>query len=152
FGPAPLIVVTAALMLCVTLIYQTLQLYRVTSFRMAIRSIFFMSLCWTGLFSATFALVQFSGLGPLIPIVWLQSWWAAGLVALIIERMFLSSWTKYLRNRGRLDRRTVIVGGGPSSEALLEGLTQQIETDLRIYGIFDDRCDGRSPDEVGGYA
>ena len=52
---------------------------------------------------------------------------------------------------GRLDRRTVIVGGGDAAEQLLRDLAQQKDTDLRICGFFDDRTDDRSPDVVAGY-
>ncbi len=52
---------------------------------------------------------------------------------------------------GRLDRRTVVVGGGPAGAALLEELSKQKDTDLRIIGVFDDRTDARSPDVVAGY-
>jgi Undecaprenyl-phosphate glucose phosphotransferase len=45
----------------------------------------------------------------------------------------------------------VIVGGGPAGERLLKDLAMQDHSDLRIYGVFDDRTDERSPDVVAGY-
>ena len=44
-----------------------------------------------------------------------------------------------------------MVGGGPACENLLDDLARQQNTDLRIYGVFDDRHDDRSPDVVAGY-
>jgi Undecaprenyl-phosphate glucose phosphotransferase len=47
-------------------------------------------------------------------------------------------------------RRTVIVGGGPASAALIDSLKSQNESDLEIFGVFDDRADDRSPPRVSG--
>ena len=52
---------------------------------------------------------------------------------------------------GRFDRRTAIVGGGPSAEALVRALDAEEHRDVQIVGIFDDRDEDRSPDMVGGY-
>ena len=43
------------------------------------------------------------------------------------------------------------MGGGQEAEELLKTLSQQKESDLRIYGFFDDRADDRSPDMVAGF-
>ncbi len=56
-----------------------------------------------------------------------------------------------LTRRGLLDRYTVIVGGGPLAEMLLNALSRQSCPDLRILGLFDDRDDERAPDVVAGY-
>ena len=63
-------------------------------------------------------------------------------MSLVIARMTHS---------GRLDRRTVVVGGGIAGETLLDELSRQKNTDLKICGVFDDRADDRSPDFVAGF-
>ena len=40
---------------------------------------------------------------------------------------------------------------GPAGEQLLATLSHQEDTDLKIFGVFDDRTDERSPDVVAGY-
>jgi Undecaprenyl-phosphate glucose phosphotransferase len=56
-------------------------------------------------------------------------------------------WTR----QGRLKRRTVIVGGGKDAEVLIEQINAGADKDINLLGLFDDRIDERSPDEVAGY-
>jgi FlaA1/EpsC-like NDP-sugar epimerase len=53
--------------------------------------------------------------------------------------------------QGRLNRRAVIVGGGPEAERLIAALEASHETDIRIVGIFDDRGDDRVSPIIAGY-
>ena len=48
-----------------------------------------------------------------------------------------------------LDRRAVIAGGGEHALALIRGL-KNLSGDIRVFGIFDDRDDIRSPMQVAG--
>ena len=52
---------------------------------------------------------------------------------------------------GRLTRRTVIVGGGAPGEALIDALKAQVDGDVRVVGVFDDRNDERSPTHCAGF-
>ena len=61
-------------------------------------------------------------------------------LCLMVERALVSGVVRRLAHMGQLDRRTVIVGGGPAAAELL-GALQHEDTDLRIYGFFDDRTD-----------
>ncbi|MFC6047818.1 undecaprenyl-phosphate glucose phosphotransferase, partial [Methylobacterium hispanicum] len=53
--------------------------------------------------------------------------------------------------KGRFDRLTAIVGGGPAAEELIAALETQKESGIRVVGVFDDRGDARSGDVVAGY-
>ena len=52
---------------------------------------------------------------------------------------------------GKIERRTVIVGGGKPAEELIRAIEAQPDHDVRVCGIFDDRDDLRSPPVVAGY-
>lgn len=49
-----------------------------------------------------------------------------------------------------LDRRAVLAGGGEHALSLIRGLSQMPENNVRIFGIFDDRDDLRSPAQILG--
>lgn len=67
------------------------------------------------------------------------------------ERGAASLLVRRLTASGALERRTVVVGGGPAAEQVLRDLAAQKHTDVRICGLFDDRTDDRSPDVVAGF-
>ncbi len=83
--------------------------------------------------------------------IWLMSWFVGGFVLLMLERVVVSIVVRRMIASGSLERRTVIVGGGPAGEEVLRALAAQRHTDLRICGVFDDRADDRSPDVVIGF-
>jgi Undecaprenyl-phosphate glucose phosphotransferase len=82
---------------------------------------------------------------------WFLIWALSGLIVLIICRLFVSWRIRRWARNGIMERRAVIVGGGPNAEALIRSLEQQPDNDIRICGIFDDRDDKRSPPIVAGY-
>lgn len=82
---------------------------------------------------------------------WFLIWAISGLVVLLICRLFVSWRIRSWARNGIMERRAVIVGGGPNAEALIRSLEQQADNDIRICGIFDDRYDKRSPPVVAGY-
>jgi len=106
---------------------------------------------WTLVFLVSLACIFFLKLDVVFSRVWLSSWYLFGLASLLIERAALSLYTNHLAKTGRLERRTVIVGGGPAANQLLEQLAHQPNSDLRICGVFDDRTDERSPNMVAGF-
>ncbi len=78
-------------------------------------------------------------------------WFGASALYLILSRIagafLVRKWTR----DGHLNRRAVIVGGGVRAEELIEALENSQDTGIEIVGLFDDRDDGRSPEEVGRY-
>ncbi len=81
---------------------------------------------------------------------WLVAMFLFGAAFFIIERAILTSLIRRWTRAGRLERRAVIVGGGEYAAQLLEAFGDPTKTDVRVYGIFDDRGRDRSPDEVAG--
>jgi Undecaprenyl-phosphate glucose phosphotransferase len=79
-------------------------------------------------------------------------WLALVLASLIAVRLAAARIVDHLAEAGRLVRRTVIVGGGPEAEMLIEALEREGSKHLQILGIFDDRSDERSSDSIRGYA
>ncbi len=133
------------------LAFQILNINCIAAFRSPIQQGFRIAGGWSFVFLAALAFVFFLKLDVTISRVWMLGWYGLGLLALLLERGALSMLTGYMSRTGRLERRTVIVGGGPAGELLLLELKAQKDTDLKIYGVFDDRNDARSPDNVAGY-
>lgn len=132
-------------------VFQALELNEIAALRMPIGRSLRLLAGWTLVFLATQALVFLLKFEGTFSRVWLVSFYVAGFCGLIVGRVAISLFVRSLTRSGRLDRRTAIVGGGPSCDHLLQALTQQKDSDLRICGVFDDRNDDRSPDLVAGY-
>ena len=97
------------------------------------------------------AVAFFVKIGAQFSRVWLASWYIFGAAALFVFRLSVSTVVRHLAHEGRLDRRAVIVGGGPAGEALIKALEASRETDIRICGVFDDRSDDRVSPVCAGY-
>ncbi len=76
---------------------------------------------------------------------WFLFWAVSAFALLLISRLFMSWKIRRWARNGTMERRAVIVGGGPNAETLIRSLEQQADNDIRICGIFDDRDDKRSP-------
>jgi Undecaprenyl-phosphate glucose phosphotransferase len=142
---ATLIVSTAAI-----LAFQAAELYDVAEMRTRVQQLGRLALAWTVVFLLAFAFAFFAKFDVTFSRVWAAAWYASGLFALFAGRLALSLLVRHWTRQGRLVRRTVIVGGGPAGEKLVEALQAQAESDLQICGVFDDRSDDRSPPRVSG--
>ncbi len=131
--------------------FQVLGIYRIHAFRSLFDQVFRVSGGFALVFLGALALIFFLKLENNFSRVWMLGWFACGLGAILIERAATLLIVRSLTRNGRLDRRTVVVGGGPAAEQLLEDLSRQKDSDLRIYGVFDDRGDARTPDVIGGF-
>ncbi|BCJ90665.1 undecaprenyl-phosphate glucose phosphotransferase [Terrihabitans soli] len=129
---------------------EAAQLYSVTMFRsgfsQAVRLVGAWSLAifvpWLGLGAV--------GLASAPGDSWLSAWWILGLAFLGIGRIVLHTLVSRWMRDGRLTRRTVIVGGGPAGEALIDQIRADTSSDVLMLGVFDDREDGRSQSVVAG--
>jgi Undecaprenyl-phosphate glucose phosphotransferase len=83
--------------------------------------------------------------------IWFVEWFAGAFVASVALRLVVSRLMRRWARNGAMERRAVIVGGGPTAEGLIRALEQQPYNDIRICGIFDDRDERRSPPLVAGY-
>ena len=86
----------------------------------------------------------------LVSRVWVVGWFAAGAFVLTAFRLALRALVLRWTRQGKLKRRTVIVGGGRDAEDLIEAIHKGAENDIRLFGLFDDRKDLRSPASVAG--
>ena len=82
---------------------------------------------------------------------WLLHWflyaWALCVAARFALAAMLARWTR----EGRLARRAVIVGGGDDASELIQRLDRTANGTIQILGLFDDRDNPRSPEQVGAY-
>ncbi len=132
-------------------IYQAFDIYHVGAFRTMVQQGFKIIGGWILVFLLAFATFFFLKMEGVFSRVFFAGWFASGLAVLLIERFVLASLVREMTSKGRLDRRTAIVGGGEAGELLIRHLSQQKDSDIRICGVFDDRTDTRSPDLVAGY-
>ncbi len=137
--------------LATLMIFRALGLDQISALRDPLRQGLRISGGWALVFLVALALVFFLKLDGIYSRVWLLSWFSIGLVVLALERAAVAFVVRYLTRLGRLERRAVIVGGGPAGEEVLRNLAEQHDSDLRIYGVFDDRTDTRSPDIIAGF-
>ncbi len=82
--------------------------------------------------------------------VWMTSWYSLGAIFLIGFRIGVRALVNKWTHEGKLKRRTAIVGGGEDSEFLIKSIAPGAGSDIELLGLFDDRVDKRSPDEVAG--
>ncbi|MBK0327612.1 exopolysaccharide biosynthesis polyprenyl glycosylphosphotransferase [Rhodobacteraceae bacterium F11138] len=71
-------------------------------------------------------------------------------VPLIPIRLGAVMIVRWIIDTGLIARRAVIAGGGEEAARLIRGLGERQGNDIRLYGIFDDRNDTRSPAQVLG--
>ena len=133
------------------ILFRALDLYHVGALRLLVLKGFRLALGWMGAFMAAFAIIFFLKLEGIFSRVFFASWFIIGFVGLLGFRFLVQVIVRDMTRQGRLDRRTAIVGGGDAGESLIEALSRQTDSDLRICGVFDDRNDNRSTDLVAGF-
>ena len=133
-----------------TFALQAADVYQVQAFRGHEKQYMRLASAWSVVFLVAISVSFFAKAGDEFSRVWLGSFYAVGLLALIGFRrglfLLVRRWTK----QGRLDRRTVVVGADERGEALINAIAGQRDTDIHIVGLFDDRGDDRSPTSIAG--
>jgi len=137
---AAILIMTLAAVVC----FQAADIYDVQIFRGQLRQMTRMISSWAFVFLLFIGVSFFAKLGNEISRLWLSAFFFIGLAALISARLFLRTLVRYWARQGRLDRRTVVVGADENGEQLIEALDTQMDSDIDILGVFDDRSDNRA--------
>jgi Undecaprenyl-phosphate glucose phosphotransferase len=132
------------------LAFQSADIYQVQAFRGYEKQYFRLASAWSVVFLIAISITFFAKMGDQFSRVWLGGFFVLGLPVLLGFRRVLFLLVRHWTREGRLDRRTVVVGADERGEALLQALTAQRDSDLRMIGVFDDRNDDRAATTVGG--
>jgi Undecaprenyl-phosphate glucose phosphotransferase len=132
------------------LAFQIADIYQVQAFRGHEKQYFRLAASWSVVFLILIGLSYFAKAGDQFSRVWLGSFYVIGLAALLMFRRGLFLAVRRWTRQGRLARRTTIVGGGDAGETLVAAIHDQVDSDIRIVGLFDDRGDERSPQAMAG--
>jgi len=131
------------------IVFQVCGLYDVPSLRSAWRQSGRAILGWTLVVAGLAVLAFLTKAGATYSRMWLIVWYLAGGALLVTGRVALSLLLRSWSQQGRLNRRAVIVGGGPQAAELIAALESDPDNDIRICGIFDDRDEARIGAEHG---
>jgi Undecaprenyl-phosphate glucose phosphotransferase len=143
--------IMAMIALATLLGFQTAGLYQISALRNFGHAMLRLLGTWGLVFLIALAGVFFLKSADAFSRVFLASWFVLGLVGVCLGRVGMASAVRWLTRKGRLDRRTAIVGGGAPAESLIKLLEHERDTGLQLCGVFDDRADNRSPDIVANY-
>jgi Undecaprenyl-phosphate glucose phosphotransferase len=134
-----------------TLMLQAFDLYSVAALGAFVRSFTRIVVGWSLVMAGLMAGAFFGKVGADFSRVWMATWYLSALFLMFGERLALSQLVKRWIKEGRLNRRAVIVGGGPATEELIKALEASHDTDIRIAGLFDDRGNDRVSSVIAGY-
>ncbi|AWI88671.1 undecaprenyl-phosphate glucose phosphotransferase [Methylobacterium sp. DM1] len=132
-------------------LFQASGSYRIGAFRDLPRTAVRLATGWSVAFLMVAAAMVLAKTADHYSRIWLLSYYMAGLGLLLGGRTVLLAFVRRQMAKGRFDRRTAIVGGGPAAEELIRALESGGESGIRIIGVFDDRGDDRSGAEVAGH-
>jgi Undecaprenyl-phosphate glucose phosphotransferase len=130
--------------------FQVADIYQVQAFRGKEKQYMRLASAWSVVFLIVMTVSFFAKAGDHFSRAWLGGFYVIGLLTLVAWRRALFLMVRQWTREGRLNRRTVIVGGGTPGEALIATLAQEKDSDLHLIGVFDDRGDTRSSAECAG--
>lgn len=139
-----------ASVLLANVLFNVARTHRIPAYRTFVSQTGLVLGMWTVVMLALSVAAFFFKASDQVSRIWLVSWYLAGGIALISFRFSLRGIVRHWTNQGKLKRRTVIVGGGKDAEVLIESIRKGADNDIRLFGLFDDRVDDRSPDMVAG--
>ncbi len=131
--------------------FELLQLYSLPALTSFVRQMPRALLGWTATFALLIAGLFFLKAGHEFSRVWFALWYATGAIALMAERVAVGTVMHHWTRQGRLFRRAAIYGGGTITEGLIGELEVDLDSDVRIMGVFDDRGDDRVDRIIAGY-
>jgi len=136
--------------LIANILFNAAQTHRIVLYRALGRQALRVLVAWALAFTIlAVGLVLFKA-SELVSRVWLVGWFVSGAIVLMAFRFSLRAVVQQWTREGKLKRRTVIVGGGHDAEVLIEAIHKGADNDIRLFGLFDDRIDERSPESVAG--
>jgi Undecaprenyl-phosphate glucose phosphotransferase len=137
--------------LLANVLFNAGRTHRISAYRTVFSQTGRVLIGWTVVMTVLTVGIFFFKAADLFSRVWLASWYVSGAVLLVGYRLGLRALVMRWTAQGRLRRRTVIVGGGKDAESLIEQIRSGASNDIALLGLFDDRIDARSPDNVAGY-
>jgi Undecaprenyl-phosphate glucose phosphotransferase len=129
-------------------LFNAARTHRITAYRTLVDQTLRVLAGWSVVFTVLAIGVFLFKAQDYVSRVWLVSWFASGAVLLVVFRVSLRGLVRHWTAEGKLRRRTVIVGGGKDAEQLIDALKKGADSDIRLFGLFDDRNDDRSPESV----
>jgi Undecaprenyl-phosphate glucose phosphotransferase len=141
---------TFVIALLSTLAFQAADIYQVQAFRGYEKQYMRLASAWSLVFLIVMGASFFAKAADMFSRVWLGSFYLIGLAALIACRRFVFLLVRNWTHEGRLNRRTVIVGGGETGAGVIKALRREKDSDVDIIGLFDDRGDDRSSADCAG--
>ena len=129
-------------------LFNAARTHRIAAYRTLVQQTWRVLAAWSLVFAVLVALAFLFKSSELVSRVWLVSWWASGALLLVAFRLSLRTVVLQWTREGKLKRRTVVVGGGPDAEVLIDSIRKSAGADVRLLGLFDDRNDERSPESV----
>jgi Undecaprenyl-phosphate glucose phosphotransferase len=132
-------------------IFQVFKLYQVTALTTLSKQWPRLAIGWTIALGTLVSVVFFMKAGADFSRVWVATWFAVGMLAILATRLILQRLSLKAVAEGRFARRAVIYGSGQHAEKLLSALEADAASDVRICGLFDDRSDTRVPTSLLGY-
>jgi len=112
---------------------QAADVYQVQAFRGHEKQYMRLASAWSIVFLLAISISFFAKAGNDFSRVWLGSFYALGLLALIAFRRGLFLLVRRWTREGRLDRRTVVVGADARGESLIKSIVAQRDNDVRIF-------------------
>ena len=131
-------------------LFNAARTHRIAAYRTVVTQTGRVLAAWSAIFTLIVMSVFLLKASDHLSRVWLVSWYTGGAVLLVLFRLSLRAVVLQWTREGKLRRRTVIVGGGPDAEELIEAIHRGADNDVRLFGLFDDREDDRSPESVAG--
>jgi Undecaprenyl-phosphate glucose phosphotransferase len=105
---------------------------------------------WALMFGGLSSLIFATKVGADLSRNWLMTWALSGLFFVVAIRFCFAEVVRRFNRNGQLNRRAVLVGGGPAAEQVFATLEASRNTGITLLGIFDDRGDERAPNTIKG--
>jgi Undecaprenyl-phosphate glucose phosphotransferase len=148
--PAFYVPVILSASLLANILFNAARTHRIAAYRTLFSQMGRVLAAWAIVVTVLAVGIFFFKAADLFSRLWLASWFIGGAALLIAYRLALRAVVMRWTEQGRLRRRTAIVGGGKDAEVLIGQVRSGASNDITLLGLFDDRIDDRSPEQVAG--